>query len=327
MNLKELFESNQNASLEELKNLLNANCKQNAQHMINGSAPLLWRGYNYDDISLETCHLSNSDITVRFKKAEKRNKDRISRTGYNLLMRFIDLSNQWRGFPKRSKSTFCTTDSNHARNFGRAFLTIPFDNVSAFGTTPEDINMAQVKADTDRIIRSTSVMHLLSIISLSAVSWGMILKRTHPDLPDELSIKTELEKLENLPILGRNFDVDNIQEIEESCRILDTVLEKLLSYNNNPSAMLPRSISRDLEIWENNEIFDTTLKIYPQLERMFSPENFGATAVSSISQIDEDSREIWFYGDSLMISLDAKDFLPGSSGRKKAIDILKELLE
>ena len=114
---------------------------------------------------------------------------------------------------------------------------------------------------------------------------------------------------------------------------MDVVLAKLISakheqkYDANAPTVLPANIRMEIQNWEDNDVFDTTKKIYPQLQRIFSPETLGAATTTSITGINGKSREVWFYGDSLMIGLYAQDFKSDQDGKQKAIDILKELLE
>jgi hypothetical protein len=206
MKLKEIFGSDQNAPLVELKKLLQSNCKRNAKRMVDETAPLLWRGYEIDwEQDLKTVHLQNSFDAIRYFKSEKRSKDRISRTGYNLLMRYIDLSKQWSQFPKRSRSTICSTDLRHAGSFGKAFLIIPFDNVSSFGIAPEDINLIPVTNTTqfgDVATRITGVMRLFNGIASDVVRWGKLLMLQQNNIYPAIQTEHEILKKKISRCLG-----------------------------------------------------------------------------------------------------------------------------
>ena len=118
-----------------------------------------------------------------------------------------------------------------------------------------------------------------------------------------------------------------MEQLEQFCDSLDIVLRKLLrlSKSTDKNVSLPSTIQILIKYeWESNTVFDTTKKIYPRLEQIFSPKNLGAIAASSVSEIPHRSDEVWFYGDSLMIVL-TDGF--NSDARYGAVDILKELLE
>jgi hypothetical protein len=314
MKLTELFEDGPTKSTEEYDKfiaLVKQKFKNNLLHLAANPDKALWRGG-------EDSYMTQADNFISYK-VQQSQQNRKSLTGKSYLNLIQANSPQWKKFPPRTNSTFCTTSYDNAYEFGTPLLLLPADSINSIATCAKDWN--------DLEVGSTGRRYEVSDISgmISQMAWGS--QKVLRVIEDDYLNIPQITKLLNKNIIDSvsqqtNSYADLMQFIDIMDNVLNYCDEHLDELENDEKviAVIPRlKYLRDYIIKNFGQIPSKWFK------DNFKPEKIGCYRYSSYvtSEFYEtEANEVWFSGEYLLLEL------PSSFHKMKAFtDLVKSVKE
>jgi hypothetical protein len=301
MKIKELLEDNR--ELDTLIKVINQVCPKNFKALIEGRAPVLYRG---------TSQKAEAKVgNLLYFVSPARSNPRESKTHSNVFISFATFSPLWKGVPRRSYSSSASTSLEIASDFGgAAHLIIPSDSVKSFACMDTDFNEFDY-GDIDLLNLSGQI----SVIKSKALRFYKS--------PDEVNkyksfadiIKDNMQVFSNTSAL---LTLDDIQKLSDA-------IESIKKYFKDQ----PRSAEFYGSIDYIKDMAESTLSdvsLMQWLEENVNPDKMGiqvSTTYAGLSRIAlTPQSEVWFEGEYLALR-----FFSSTRYANEIPDLLKDKLK
>jgi hypothetical protein len=293
MKVKDLFHEvrpEHKADTDKLAELIKTNCPNNFKSLLSGKAPTLFRGDRDSDVGY-------AENAIMFFKSKPRFSPRRSLTSSSFINSYVAASVDWGMIPDRQMSAFCSTDIEHARDFGsHVFLIIPFDNVKTFASVPQDWNDLTINNKFELTDFSDILMDLQSAV-------GRIVRKTSKEISDKFPLtvrKAFAASTLNLSMKD-NFDKSQVDELLNAFNDIYKFLNKVEYYPDRDVQQFVDEFNVDYR-----RLFGKD-NLSPQefLHQEFTPAKMHVELYNGFKNLiphGTDSPEIWFEGQFIAMS-------------------------
>lgn len=273
----------------------------------------LWRGIPYGlGKKLGTIDVDVEGVAYKLSvlKFDGRNAPRNSQSGDNSLMHIVS---EWKGFPRRNMSVFCTQGWRYADKFGAPAIVIPADDVTSFGYLPHDFNYPshgspeyKVTQQFVAIIKSLklfmSCVH--ELVAEGQRSAASEMRDAILSIAKEANAKIVLTR--DMDVLVDVYKNSSKEHMDEMYRFADVMIENLKRLKQmNDAYHVVRKL--DLLVEEINNAGYKSIKDFID---DVTPDRFGAKVFNFKSLPNEEGKhnEIWFEGDFIALIFEYDEF-------------------
>lgn len=279
---------------EKLLKLIDIYCRNNFFKIVNGQAPILFRGSNM--------HLKVLG-GVGYELNNKRTEPRQSITRSNIWNIFTSHDKQWEGYPPRELSYFCAITSGVAKKFSMRHIpgmfqpssriVIPFDDVKNFAVSKLDFNYLTIKR-IDMFDRGNDISNLARDADYMASLEEEV------DAPE---IYSKLRALCNVKPLTSALKLKTLTDIKNFSDALNDLYKFICS---KEFKKIYKGTLKDYVETFIAEYKVFNFDLYRWLEMNVNPTNLGIQKFSSFSDIKVESldSEIWFDGGYIGLCFD-----------------------